>query len=83
MNSRKGCTLLNLVAVVVCMAILISHVHSGVEASRVLSDSEDFARASHLHTYTSSAYEQAKSTMTLWLQRLASGPSPKGPGHGH
>lgn len=73
------------VSVVICVAILMSHNQNGVEASRVLS--EDFGSANHLQTYTSSssssssAYEQAKITMTFWLQRLASGPSPKGRGH--
>ncbi|MFQ6645474.1 hypothetical protein Gotur_019094 [Gossypium turneri] len=55
------------------MAIL-SHV--GVEATRVLA--EDFAKANHLETY-SSVYEKAKFTMSCWLERLASGPSPRGP----
>lgn len=80
MNFLKACTLLNLVAVVMIVAILISQ--SRVEA-RVLSHSEEFAfaRANNLQTYTSSTYEQAKKTMAFWMQRLASGPSPKGPGH--
>ncbi|OVA08796.1 hypothetical protein BVC80_8801g23 [Macleaya cordata] len=52
---------------------------SGVEATRVLS--EDFASANHLVTYPNTVYEKAKSTMTCWLGRLASGPSPKGPGN--
>ncbi|CAB4263789.1 unnamed protein product [Prunus armeniaca] len=56
-----------------------------VEASRVLP--EDFAGANHLETFSSSSlssssvYEKAKFTMECWLERLASGPSPKGPGH--
>ena len=50
-----------------------------VEAARVLAD--DFAGANHLETYSSSVYEKAKSTMACWLERLASGPSPRGPGH--
>jgi len=80
MSSSKACTLLNLVAVVVFVAILIGE--SRVEA-RVLSHSQEFAfaRANNLQTYTSSAYEQAKKTMAFWMQRLASGPSPKGLGH--
>uniref|UniRef100_A0A2P2J3U6 Transmembrane protein n=1 Tax=Rhizophora mucronata TaxID=61149 RepID=A0A2P2J3U6_RHIMU len=49
-----------------------------VEAARALP--EDFAGAAHLETY-SSVYEKAKNTMACWLGRLASGPSPKGPGH--
>jgi len=66
--------------VVMLVAIFISQ--SRVEA-RVLSHSEEFAfaRANNLQTYSSSAYEQAKKTMGFWMQRLASGPSPKGPGH--
>ncbi len=82
MSSGKACTLLNLIAVVmICVAMLMSYIQSGVEGSRVLSDSEDFAKANHLQTYTSSAYEHAKNTVSFLLQRLASGPSPKGPGH--
>ncbi|KAK7404475.1 hypothetical protein VNO78_05393 [Psophocarpus tetragonolobus] len=72
----KACTLLNLVALVMLVGILIGQ--SRVEA-RVLSHSEfAFARANNLQTYTSSVYQQA---MAFWMQRLASGPSPKGPGH--
>ncbi|MBA0870054.1 hypothetical protein Goshw_007271 [Gossypium schwendimanii] len=73
MNSRKLNTLL--IIFVISVAIL-SHV--GVEATRVLA--EDFAKANHLETY-SSVYEKAKFTMSCWLERLASGPSPRGPGH--
>ncbi|KAE8694879.1 hypothetical protein F3Y22_tig00110764pilonHSYRG00020 [Hibiscus syriacus] len=75
MNSRKVSTLL--IIFVMSVAIL-SHGHGGVEATRVLG--EDFARANHLETY-SSVYEKAKFTMSCWVQRLASGPSPRGPGH--
>ncbi|PKI63789.1 hypothetical protein CRG98_015773 [Punica granatum] len=49
---------------------------SMVEASRVLP--EDFARSNHL---ASVVYEKARFAMGSWLQQLASGPSPKGPGH--
>ncbi|CAK7343174.1 unnamed protein product [Dovyalis caffra] len=49
-----------------------------VQATRVLP--EEFASSNHLETY-SSVYEKAKSNMACWLGRLASGPSPKGPGH--
>ncbi|GFY81322.1 plastid transcriptionally active 4 [Actinidia rufa] len=41
---------------------------------------EDFAGENHLATYPS-MYEKAKLSMECWLERLASGPSPKGPGH--
>ncbi|EEF26615.1 conserved hypothetical protein [Ricinus communis] len=51
-----------------------------VEAIRVLAD--DFASANHLESY-SSVYDKAKSTMACWLERLASGPSPKGPESKH
>ncbi|CAL0320166.1 unnamed protein product [Lupinus luteus] len=81
MNSRKEYTLLNIVTVfVIFVAILVSDSESGVEASRVLSGSQVFGRANYLNTYTS-AYEETKNTMAFWLQRLASGPSPKGRGH--
>lgn len=79
MSSGKICSLLNLMAVVmICVGMLMSY---KVEGSRVLSDSGDFARANHIQTYTSTAYEHTKNTVSFWLQRLASGPSPKGPGH--
>jgi hypothetical protein len=66
--------------VMICLVILMSENQSKVEASRVLRNSQEFvfARNNHLQT---SAYEEAKNTMTIWLQRLPSGPSPKGPGH--
>ncbi|KAJ0034977.1 hypothetical protein Pint_26019 [Pistacia integerrima] len=74
MNSSKLTTLL--IVLVISVAVL-SHV--GVEASRVLH--EDFGGANHLENYSTSAYEKAKTTMSLWLERLASGPSPRGRGH--
>ncbi|KAK8519481.1 hypothetical protein V6N13_133404 [Hibiscus sabdariffa] len=70
MNSRKLSTLLFIF--VVSVAVL-SQV--GVEAARVLP--EDFAAVNHLGT----VYHKAKFSMSYWLQRLASGPSPQGPGH--
>ncbi|KDP44271.1 hypothetical protein JCGZ_05738 [Jatropha curcas] len=72
--SFKKATLL-LVIFLIYMAF-ISQVQ--VEATRVLP--EDFASANHLETY-SSVYEKARSTMACWLGKLASGPSPRGPGH--
>ncbi|KAK9932222.1 hypothetical protein M0R45_019468 [Rubus argutus] len=56
--------------------------HASVQATRQLR--EDFAAANNLETYSSPSsliYEKAKYTMECWLQRLASGQSPKGPGH--
>ncbi|XWS13163.1 hypothetical protein CRYUN_Cryun36dG0014000 [Craigia yunnanensis] len=73
MNSRKLSTLL---IIFVISVTVLSHV--GVEATRVLP--EDFAKANHLDTY-SSVYQKAKFTMSYWLERLDSGPSPQGPGH--
>ncbi|KAF8014089.1 hypothetical protein BT93_H0049 [Corymbia citriodora subsp. variegata] len=50
------------------------------EATRVLP--EDFARANNLASYSSSLLsERARQSMSRWLQRLDSGPSPQGPGH--
>ncbi|KAB1219430.1 hypothetical protein CJ030_MR3G001087 [Morella rubra] len=73
MYYRKTSTLL--IIFFIFVAILS---HSGVEATRVLSD--DFASANHLDTY-SAVYEKAKRAVGLWLERLPSGPSPSGPGH--
>ncbi|PKI63791.1 hypothetical protein CRG98_015775 [Punica granatum] len=61
-----------LIVLVIFVVVLSS---GGVEAARALP--EEFARANHL----SSAYERAKYTMSFWFERLASGPSPRGPGH--
>ncbi|KAK9205792.1 hypothetical protein WN943_016062 [Citrus x changshan-huyou] len=76
MNSRKVSALL---IILVISVVVLSHV--GVEATRVLPD--DFAKANHLNTFSSppSVYEKAKLKMSFWFERLASGPSPKGPGH--
>ncbi|MCL7048337.1 hypothetical protein MKW94_024807 [Papaver nudicaule] len=71
MNSRQAITFLFIL--IVGVAVL-----STVEATRVLH--EDFASSNHLVTLPS-VYENAKSTMTIWLGRLASGPSPRGKGH--
>ncbi|KAL9336754.1 hypothetical protein Peur_071242 [Populus x canadensis] len=49
-----------------------------VQATRVLPG--ELAGANHLETY-SSVYEKTKNSMACWLGRLASGPSPRGPGH--
>ncbi|KAJ0467391.1 putative PAMP-induced secreted peptide 1 [Helianthus annuus] len=72
MALKNACTLL------VILVIFISVVSPLVVEGRVLS--EDFAGANHLATY-STVYEKAKNGMSFWLQRLASGPSPRGPGH--
>ncbi|KAI3866167.1 hypothetical protein MKX03_008771 [Papaver bracteatum] len=71
MNSRQAIAFLFIL--IVGVAVL-----SSVEATRVLQD--DFASSNHLVTLPS-VYEKAKSTMTCWLGRLASGPSPRGKGH--
>ncbi|KAL4388052.1 hypothetical protein GQ457_09G014130 [Hibiscus cannabinus] len=73
MDSKKLSSLL--IIFVISLAVL-SHV--SVEAARVLP--EDLADVHGLDTY-SSVYHKAKFTMSYWLQRLASGPSPQGPGH--
>lgn len=60
------------------LVIMIVVISPLVVEGRVLS--EDFAGSNHLATY-STVYEKAKTGMSFWLQRLASGPSPRGPGH--
>ena len=65
------------ISVLIIFVIFVS-VMSSVDASRMLS--ENFAGESHLATYPL-IYVKAKDTMTCWLGMLASGPSPKGPGH--
>lgn len=50
-----------------------------VEGARLLTE-EGFAGANHLDTFPT-VYAKAKETMSFWLERLASGPSPRGPGH--
>ncbi|KAK9138757.1 hypothetical protein Sjap_009351 [Stephania japonica] len=76
MNMRACAFLLVFVAFA---AIVIGN--GGVEASRLLP--EDFACANHLATYPSvaSAAEKARATLSCWLNKLESGPSPRGPGH--
>ncbi|KAL6293969.1 hypothetical protein ACE6H2_002111 [Prunus campanulata] len=77
MNFRKYNSTIFVVFVILSVAFLSNH---GVEATRVLQ--EDFAHANHLQThYSPSVYQSAKNRMACWLQRLASGPSPRGSGH--
>ncbi|KAB1219433.1 hypothetical protein CJ030_MR3G001083 [Morella rubra] len=73
MSFRKASNLL--IIFFISVAILS---HAGIEATRVLS--EDFAGANHLEKY-SSIYKEAKHSMAYWLERLPSGPSPRGAGH--
>ncbi|KAI8537324.1 hypothetical protein RHMOL_Rhmol09G0014900 [Rhododendron molle] len=61
-----------LLITIVIFVFISSHVRVG--AVRVLS--KDFAGENHLEAYPS-MYENAKLTMACWLERLASGPSPK------
>ncbi|KAB1219429.1 hypothetical protein CJ030_MR3G001088 [Morella rubra] len=70
---QKASTLL--IIFFISVAIL-SHV--GIEATRVLS--QDFAGSNHVEKY-SSIYKEAKHTIAYWLERLPSGPSPRGAGH--
>ncbi|KAI3963047.1 hypothetical protein MKW98_028987 [Papaver atlanticum] len=70
MNSKQAITFLFLLIAGVVVL-------SCVEATRVLP--QDFASANHL-VMLPSVY-QAKSTVTCWLGRLASGPSQGGKAH--
>ncbi|KAK4778182.1 hypothetical protein SAY87_018369 [Trapa incisa] len=72
-HSRRLSVLL--IVLVISIAVL-SLSCSQAEAARLLQP-EDFARANHLST----AYQSAKARMSCWFERLASGPSPRGPGH--
>uniref|UniRef100_A0A803QLC6 Uncharacterized protein n=1 Tax=Cannabis sativa TaxID=3483 RepID=A0A803QLC6_CANSA len=75
MNFKNKSTLL-IVLIVVTLVVLSCT--DKVEGSRILSEEHV-----QIQKYTSSSvmYEKAKFTMACWLQRLASGPSPRGPGH--
>ncbi|KAM1143005.1 hypothetical protein EV1_031637 [Malus domestica] len=77
MNFRKSRAIIFVVLMIISVAFLS---HSGVEATRML-PAEDFTYSNHLRTDYSSVYRNAKSTMACWIQRLASGPSPRGRGH--
>ncbi|KAG9447021.1 hypothetical protein H6P81_013149 [Aristolochia fimbriata] len=63
------------IVVLVCLATMEME---RAEAARVLCN--DFAEENHLAAYPL-VYERAKSFVDTWIGRLASGPSPKGPGH--
>ncbi|KAK2967254.1 hypothetical protein RJ640_013418, partial [Escallonia rubra] len=71
MDVGRKSTLLIIVGIFVVVTSL-----AGVHSGRALL--EDFADANHLATYPS-MYMKAKDTLACWLERLASGPSPKGP----
>nr|GFA24668.1 hypothetical protein CTI12_AA222910 [Tanacetum cinerariifolium] len=65
-------------SLVAFLVILIGAMSSLLVKGRLLS--KDFAGQNNLDTY-SSVYEMAKNGVSYWLQKLASGPSPRGPGH--
>ena len=71
--TRSNTTLL---IILVIFVIIIGQVH--IEGARMLSG--EFKSATHLTT-SSYVYKKTKFTMTYWLECLASGPSPRGPGH--
>ncbi|CAI9761666.1 unnamed protein product [Fraxinus pennsylvanica] len=73
MEFRRACTLLIILFIFVAVTSEVR-----VEAARVLS--EDLSASNHLATFPA-MYEKAKYTMSYWLERLPSGPSPRGPGH--
>ncbi|KAF4373305.1 hypothetical protein CsatB_021374 [Cannabis sativa] len=75
MNFKNKSTLL---IVLIVVTLLVLSCTDKVEGSRILSEEHV-----QIQKYTSSSemYEKAKFTMACWLQRLASGPSPRGPGH--
>ncbi|KAI8003162.1 PAMP-induced secreted peptide 1 [Camellia lanceoleosa] len=70
--SRNGVVLI----VFVIFVALLCETHVG--ATRVLS--EDFGCGNRIATYPS-VFEKAKLSVACWLERLPSGPSPRGPGH--
>lgn len=73
MNSKRTSILLIIfVMYIVCMSRV------QVEGARILS--EDFSQSNRLVTIPR-MYDSARETMSFWIQRLASGPSPRGPGH--
>ncbi|KAI6695984.1 hypothetical protein NL676_023694 [Syzygium grande] len=77
MEARRSMIGPIVLVLVVFMAVLSLRC---AEATRVLP--EDFARANNLASYSSSVLsKQARQSMSRWLQRLDSGPSPQGPGH--
>ncbi|KAL9679394.1 hypothetical protein QQ045_017253 [Rhodiola kirilowii] len=70
-----------LVVILVVLAVVMGELSGRVDAtSRVLLEKRDFNGGDYLESYAS-AYEQTRLRMAGWLQRLASGPSPRGPGH--
>lgn len=70
---RASIVLICFVIYVACMSKNI-----GVEATRMLSD--DLPQTGDVVRFPI-MYKNARETMSYWLQRLASGPSPRGPGH--
>ncbi|KAG6597679.1 hypothetical protein SDJN03_10859, partial [Cucurbita argyrosperma subsp. sororia] len=71
MNFRK----LGVVLMILVVAVAFLSNSPAVDAARIVPG--DFASANHLEMYPS-AYEHAKNTVSCWLGRLSSGPSPKG-----
>lgn len=59
--------------------VTITTTQNHVEAARVLS--EDFSGKTIQLAKFPSVYHKAKSSLSFLLERLPSGPSPRGPGH--
>ncbi|KAK4345340.1 hypothetical protein RND71_035516 [Anisodus tanguticus] len=74
MTYRRITTLL----IVFAIFVAITSTQNNVEAARILS--QDFSGEIHLATFPS-IYEKARSNLAFLLERLPSGPSPRGPGH--
>uniref|UniRef100_A0A7N0U0J5 Uncharacterized protein n=1 Tax=Kalanchoe fedtschenkoi TaxID=63787 RepID=A0A7N0U0J5_KALFE len=73
-----------ILVILLVVAVALGGFSSGVDATsrRVLLEKEFTGGDYSLESYpSSSVYEQTRLRMAFWLQRLASGPSPRGPGH--
>ncbi|KAG7018440.1 hypothetical protein SDJN02_20308, partial [Cucurbita argyrosperma subsp. argyrosperma] len=64
--------------VCVVFGIILSQI-STIDAARVLSETSNHG-VDYIDPY-SIVYQKAKETVSCWLGKLSSGPSPSGPGH--
>lgn len=73
MNTHK----MSILSIMFVVFIIICVSKLQVDAARILA--EDLSQTNQLNI--PKIYENARETMSYWFQQLASGPSPRGPGH--
>uniref|UniRef100_A0A5K1BN84 Exostosin GT47 domain-containing protein n=1 Tax=Nymphaea colorata TaxID=210225 RepID=A0A5K1BN84_9MAGN len=79
MRTQRLCALL--LAMVVCSSVLFCWQAEAARPLQLLQQPQDQLAGNDYLILYPAAYDRARSVVVSWLGRLASGPSPRGPGH--